>query len=118
LRLTLDLDRCSKRRAEGVWRLLRHLFPENRIQERISPGGKGRHFIVWGASGDWREIQQLRRWLGDDIRRIAVDEFVRHHADVQTQVLFTEKRGRFSVIVREVNPDRTAEVGQLRGGNG
>jgi len=102
MRLTLDIDRCGERRARGVWNLLRFLFPNHRIQERVSASGKGRHFIVYGAGKDWDEICQMRRWLGDDPKRLKIDQILRKACHLQTQVLFTVKGGRHVKVVREI----------------
>jgi len=113
MRLTLDIDRCGRRKSEGIWRLLRFLFPKHRIVERISASGKGRHFIVYGVSHDWSEICQLRRWLGDDPKRIVIDDIVRHAAGVQTQILFTYKRGKKAQLIRWADDEKKNAEGLL-----
>lgn len=93
MRLTLDLDRCSRKRLIGVIKLLHLIFPTCRVVARRSPGGRGYHVIAYKTGLPPEEIKNFRRWLGDDpLRRL----FDRHRGDVgiETQILFSSKPRR------------------------
>lgn len=93
MRLTLDLDRCSRKRLNGVIRLLHMVFPNRRVVARRSPSGRGYHAIVYNTGLPPDELRDFRRWLGDDSFRRLFDRH-RENAGIETQILFSSKPRR------------------------
>ena len=98
MRLTLDLDNCGKRRLRGIIKLLEFLFPGKHIKVWRSASGKGYHVVVYMASKNYEEIHTIRKFLGDDPVRLAID-VVRNEHGVETQILFSEKRGEKAKLI-------------------
>lgn len=93
MRLTIDLDRCSRSKLENHLTLLRMLFPGRKIEYRRSASGRGYHIVVHNA-GSEEEVMRFRKFLGDDPLRLHIDRF-RGNCGCETQVLFTlKKEGR------------------------
>lgn len=88
-----DRDNASRRNAFLKARLLKALFPKNRVELRQSASGRGFHIIVYGLKKSFNEIMQWRRWFGDDPIRMYYDA-KRRKQGVPTQVLFTIKRDK------------------------
>jgi len=117
MRLTLDLDGMKKhwrrgfsnRKLNGKIRLVKLLFPDKGVEARVSSGGKGFHIIVHDAGDDFYELLRMRKWLGDDIRRVMMDE-ARFKKNMQTQVLFWKKGERTAKVIyrREAFNKRSA----------
>lgn len=102
LQLTIDADRCGKRKERGILGILKLLFPGRRIEVSISSSGRGRHFVVHNASDNWDEISRYRRMLGDDRLRLEIDK-IRKTCRANTQVLYTQKRRR---MARAIHSER------------
>lgn len=96
MRLTLDLDCISFPKMLRKLRLLVAMYPQHRFSVRRSAGGRGYHIIVYDLDMTFADMLTLRRWLGDDIRRILLD-YRRHQAGIFHSVLFS-KKGRKEAI--------------------
>ncbi len=91
--ITLDLDDMNKNRAMRKARLLSLFCSEVCIRESSSRTG----FHVKGFEDglEFNEECKIRFFLGDDVRRIHIDN-ERRKLGVPTQVLFTQKKGKKS----------------------
>jgi len=89
-RITLDID-DPKRDLEYALKTIKEYGFTEDIEERVSPGGHGRHVIGHTKEGSYPEYQLLY------IRHLARDDDFRVMLDVpgkqrMSQVLFTKKR--------------------------
>lgn len=75
MRVTVDVDGASVLRLLMVYFNLRYATGKE-PEVRVSRSGRSgnRHFIVRGVIAGEEDVYTLRRWLGDDPRRIWIDE--------------------------------------------
>lgn len=99
-RITLDWDRICRGKLCRRMKLVNKIFWDKRVVVRVSSGGKGYHVIVYGVDLNFMDVISLRHFLGDDLRRLMIDEY-RKKKNCQTQVLFSEKRGRRARTIYE-----------------
>lgn len=105
--LTLDLDTKSKRLALNKGRLLKCIFGKPTYM-RVSSSGNGYHAKVHGldpANYPFELRLLLRYWLGDDRRRVIMDN-KRSKLGICTDVLFTCKGENYASEWEEIKLGR------------
>lgn len=92
MRVTIDLD---SRRPLDLLRTYYNLRYATGQEPAVwESSRKGYHLAAYGAGGTWEDVLRLREILGDDYRRIALDELL---AGIKPkQILWTHKDGRSS----------------------
>lgn len=102
MRITVDFDERSRRKAYGMFGFLRHAFPRSAVEIWLSSNGKY-HLIVHNTGLEHAEIMRARLNLGDDYRRISLDS-VRKPLKIAHSVLFTHKGHKKAILLARVEP--------------
>lgn len=92
-RVTLDLDSVDESPIQAIraYHALQRAAEE--VEVRISSGGRGLHLIGYFTERlDETAKERLRRSLGDDAKRLELDNL--RGSAATSQVLWTEKDGR------------------------
>ncbi len=90
MRLTLDLDNCTFREVLNKLDMVLWFFPHKRVEFWLS-SRKGYHIIVYDTGLTFEEALELRKELGDDPKRVEIDE-KRFSQGLCCNVLFNSKQ--------------------------
>lgn len=87
MRVTIDCDR----KVDALSTLLKGLNKINKLPDeiRISARGNGFHFIWFNACISEQKCYEIRKFIGDDKKRIKIDS---NTADKPKQILWNSKK--------------------------
>lgn len=90
MRITLDLDKVSKKKLIGTAGILKKMFKKGNVYYRLSSGKKGGHICLMNVEANMDDIIMIRHVLWDDHKRISKD-ITRASVGLPAQVLFDKK---------------------------